>query len=172
MDRPIDAVALGAAAYAAGAILDDHIQHDYAVRFWNPLTSRQEYRTIVRNGTRYPAKDVARMGIKASYDGQSQLGIPIYEIRQGEPGTPEIELVADPSGCLRILEEKTGEESIFFWINESQPTFLTADPPAVKGKIRFEITFNIDGNKRLLITARDTLSGAMVMENYPAVRLR
>ena len=36
-----------------------------------------------------------------------------------------------------------------FWMNEHQPTFLTAEPPAQRGEARFEVEFSIDENKRL-----------------------
>ena len=56
-------------------------------------------------------------------------------------------------------------------MNENSPTFLPADPPAAPGEPRFEIVFDIDGNKRLLVTARDLLTGRLVLSGYPVVKL-
>ena len=91
LDRPLDAVARGAAAFVAGVDFFDHIQHDYAVRFINPTKGDYDFRTIVPRGTPYPTKEpVAKVTVKASHDGQTQLGIAVFEIgenrRQGEPG--------------------------------------------------------------------------------------
>ena len=58
-----------------------------------------------------------------------------------------------------------------FWVNEAAPTFLDAEPPAKKGEPRFEVEFGIDGNKRLLVTARDLLTKQIVLKEYPVVKL-
>ncbi len=173
--RPGDAIARGAACFEPHSAFHDQIQHDYAVRFWNPVSRTHEFRTIIRKGTRYPgAGGVARLAIKASYDGQTQLGLPIFEgiPAGGDNEGGGIELVAGPAGNFRILESRNGNEKNYRWINEDDHVLIPADPPAMKGSVRFEITFNIDGNKRLLVTVRDFLTGAVVWENYPVARLR
>lgn len=57
-------------------------------------------------------------------------------------------------------------------MNEDQPTFLIADPPAQKGEARFEVDFLIDNNKRLIINALDLKTRELVYKNYPVVKLR
>ena len=56
-NRPLDAVARGAAAFVAGVDFYDHIQHDYAIRFVNPTTHQYDYRIIVHKGTSYPTPE-------------------------------------------------------------------------------------------------------------------
>jgi molecular chaperone DnaK (HSP70) len=56
-------------------------------------------------------------------------------------------------------------------MNEGNPTFLVADPPAEQGEPRFEASFSIDENKRLLITARDLETGKTMYQDYPVVKL-
>jgi len=176
LNRPLDAVARGAAAFVAGVDFYDHIQHDYAIRWINPKKGEYDYRVIVKRGTPYPTKEpVEILTVKATYDGQTQLGIAIFEIgerRQRSGGQP-IELVFDPSGAARVLPVTPEEEDrrTYFWMNEHNPTFLTADPPAKQGEARFRVEFNIDGNKRLLITARDLKTGRVVYRDYPVVKL-
>ena len=58
-----------------------------------------------------------------------------------------------------------------FWMNENQLTFLTAEPPARPGEDRFEVEFTIDANKRLLVSARDLLTGQLTHQDYPVVKL-
>jgi len=113
--------------------------------------------------------------VKASYDGQAQLGIAIFEIgeqRSNENGTA-VELVFDPTGAARVLHLTPDEQErrTSFWMNEHSPTFLSADPPGKQGEARFEVIFNIDGNKRLLITARDLKNGRLTHRDYPVVKL-
>jgi molecular chaperone DnaK (HSP70) len=176
LKRPLDAVARGAAAFVAGVDFYDHIQHDYAIRYVNSQKGDYDYRVIVKRGTPYPtAEPVARMTVKATYDGQTQLGIAIFEMgeqRHRGSGRP-VELVFDPSGAARVMSVTPDEEDrrTYFWMNEASPTFLPADPPAKQSEPRFQVEFNIDGNKRLLITARDLKTGRITHRDYPVVKL-
>jgi molecular chaperone DnaK (HSP70) len=176
LHRPLDAVARGAAAFVAGVDFYDHIQHDYAIRFVNPRKGEYDYRTLVKRGTPYPTSEpVARLAVKATYDGQAQLGIAIYELseRRAREAAGPMELVFDPSGAARVVAVAADEEErrSCFWINEQTPTFLVADPPASRGEARFEVEFGIDGNKRLLVTARDLATGRVTHRDYPVVKL-
>jgi molecular chaperone DnaK (HSP70) len=172
--RPLDAVARGAAAFIAGVDFYDHIQHDYAIRSINPGKGGYDLRVIVPRGTPYPTLEpVARLHVKATYEGQSRLGIQIYEMGEQRARVGSVELVFDPTGAARIMnvsaDEQERRES--FWMNEGNPTFLPAEPQASPGEARFEVEFNIDGNKRLLITARDLLTGRLTHRDYPVVKL-
>lgn len=168
LHRPLDAVARGAAAFVAGVDFYDHIQHDYAVRYVNPKKGEYDYRVIVPRGTPYPTTDpVTRMTIKATYDGQPQLGLAIFELSEQRPrggSGGAFELVFDPSGAARVTPVSPEEEErrSYFWINEQTPTFLVAEPPGKQGEPRFEVSFGIDGNKRLLITARAKRQAGLV----------
>jgi molecular chaperone DnaK (HSP70) len=174
-DRPMDAVARGAAAYASGAGFYDHIQHDYAIRWFDRQTGRYEYRTCVAAGTNYPsAEPVHAMTVRATLDGQRELGIQIYELGRGlKRSGGGAELVLDPSGAWRLSEVTAADEEDRhrFWVNEGSPTFLRADPPAQAGESRFRVEFGIDGNKRLLLTAVDLRSGRTTHRDFPVVKL-
>lgn len=176
LNNPLDAVARGASVFVAGMAFKDFIQHDYAIRYVNPSTGRYEYRPIVRRGTQYPSdKSVAVLTIKSSYDGQEQLGIPIFEIggSAGVSGEQRIEMFFDQDGIPRIhtISETEFSRRQFFWINEGNPTFLRADPPGRKGEPRFRLEFAIDGNRRLLITAFDLQTSDTVFQDYPVAKL-
>ena len=87
-DRPLWAAARGAARYASQKRNRDTVRHDYALRYWDQDSLAHGYRILVRAGTPYPsAGQVARLVISAAYDGQTHLGIPVYE------------LARDPDGC-------------------------------------------------------------------------
>jgi hypothetical protein len=133
------------------------------------------YRILVKHGTPYPTKEpIARLTVKASHDGQTQLGLAVFELGERRPGTGQpVELVFDPSGAARVVQVTPDEEErrSHFWVNENSPTFLTADPPAQQGEPRFEVSFGIDGNKRLLLTARDLRTGRLTHRDYPVVKL-
>jgi hypothetical protein len=135
-----------------------------------------DYRTIVERGVPYPTKGTLdRLTVKATYDGQSQLGIAIFEIGEQYKKSrgQAMELVFDPSGAARLAPVTPDAEDrrTYFWMNEHNPTFLHAEPSATQGEARFEVEFNIDGNKRLLITARDLNTAQTMLRDYPVVKL-
>jgi molecular chaperone DnaK (HSP70) len=175
-DHPMDAVARGAAAFAAGIDFYDHIQHDYAIRYVNPSTGTYDYRIIVQRGTPYPTTNaVARLAVKGAFDGQKQLGIAVYEMgsRRHSTHQPQVEIVFDPTGAARVMPVAPDEEErrASFWMNENNPTFLAADPPVHRGEARFEVEFRVDENKRLTLTARDTNTNRLIYQDYPVVKL-
>ena len=178
IDRPLEAVACGAAAFAAGADFYDHIQHDYAIRYVDPQKGGYDYRPIVRRGTHYPtAEPVAKVMVKASHAGQAKLGIAVFEVghaggRNGA-GEAKLELVFDPAGAARVQEltSDEAERRAHFWVNEHAPTFLEASPPGAPGEPRFEVHFGVDANKRLVLSAKDVKTGRFVYEGVPVVRL-
>lgn len=175
-NRPLDAVARGAAAFVAGVDFYDHIQHDYAIRYVDPERGMYDYRTIVQHGTPYPTREpVLQLTIKASHDDQQDLGLAIYELgeQHQRAGSQPVELVFDPSGAVRItrITPHDQERRAMFWMNEQHPTFLHADPPAQRGEPRFNVEFFIDENKRLTITARDLKTGRLTHQDYPVIKL-
>lgn len=172
--RPLDAVARGAASFAAGTDFYDHIQHDYAVRWFDRQTGRYEYRTCVTAGTAYPTTEpVHTMTVRATHDGQRELGIAIYELGARGRASGANELVLDPSGAWRVkqLSSDDDESRSRFWVNEQSPMFLPVNPPATAGEARFRVEFGVDGNKRLLLTAYDLVSGCVTHRDYPVVKL-
>ncbi len=174
-DHPFDAVARGAALFRPSADRTDRIRNDYALRYWDPATREHRYRFLVRSGARYPsAGQVARITISASYDGQARLGIPLYEISTSpDAHAPVLELVSDPDGGIRLAgpAEDTGDGSRPVLVNERKPTLLDAAPPALKGEPRFELTFTLDEEKHLRVTARDLVTGTLVKKDAPVHRL-
>jgi molecular chaperone DnaK (HSP70) len=174
-NHPFDAIAQGAALYRPRNPGSDRIRNDYALRYWDPAAREHRYRFLVRGGARFPsAGQVARITISAAYDGQARLGIPLYEIRTGQERiAPALELVRDPAGGVRLAgpDDDTGEGKNPVPINGSSPTLLAADPPAVKGEPRFELTFTIDRERQLCLTARDLITGFLVRRETPVCRL-
>jgi molecular chaperone DnaK (HSP70) len=174
-DHPVDALARGAASTASAGKRTDRIGNDYAIRYWDAATREHRYRFLVHGGARYPsAGQVARITISAAYEGQTRLGIPLYEISAAPgAGTPALELVSDPAGGVRVAgpSGNAGEGSRPVLVNGRTPTLLPADPPALKGEPRFELTFTLDRERQLCVTARDLVTGTLVKKDAPVHRL-
>ncbi|HEY8482367.1 MAG TPA: Hsp70 family protein [Spirillospora sp.] len=176
MDRPLEAVAAGAAGIAGGYELSDHIQHDYAIRHVNRDTGAYEFETIVKAGTEYPTPEpVKQLTIKAIRDGQRQLGIAVYELAHASyrEASSDLEIVFDANGGARtvaVTAQRLQERSRL-WLNEDSPTFLEADPPAQAGVDRFRLDFRVDEQKRLTVSAYDLVRNTLVLDRQPVVRL-
>lgn len=174
-EYPLDAVARGASGFYPEDDTGFRLNHDYALRFWNSAKMDYEFRTIVRRGQCCPSsRPVSRFLIRGTYEGQTQLGIPVYELPGAGQGSGDMsrELVSDPAGGVQLVESRgESDQKAAFWVNEQDPFFITADPPALPGESRFELRFSIDGNKQLLVSARDLKTGRIAAENRPVTRL-
>jgi molecular chaperone DnaK len=174
--NPSGAVACGAALFMGGQESADYIRHDYGIRFWNSRIGEYDFRIIVRRGTCFPSSTkTARFFIKSTYDGQTHMGISIFEMGTGSHSDQVRELISEPGGGYRLVETLTENQdqvkTVNRWMNERNPTLLIANPPAKKGEITFEVWFDVDGNKRLLLSSRDARTGRMVMERAPVAQL-
>lgn len=176
--RPLDAVALGGAAFVGGVDFYDHIQHDYALHYYNRDKGAYDYLVIVPAGTPYPsAQPIRQIIVKASHDEQKELGLDIYEVgqtpRADSGAATGFDLVFDPSGAARFQARDAVDHEVasHFWVNEQCPTFIKAQPKARKGAGRFPVQFTIDGNKRLCVTVRDNLTGKVLLWDHPLIKL-
>jgi molecular chaperone DnaK (HSP70) len=175
-DHPVDAVARGAAMFTSLSMQTDRIRNNYALRYWDPASNEHRYRFLVRNGARYPsAGQIARIIISASYDSQTQMGIPVYEIScdEGDAHQCTLELISDSGGGMRIAGPAQDADAAKkpVRVNEQTPVILVASPPAQKGEPRFELTFTIDGRRNLCVTARDIITGKLMKTDAPLFRM-
>ena len=173
--EPLGAAARGAAVIAGGMRIFDFIQHDYAIRYTDPAAGTYRFHKIIPKGTKYPERQITSgMRLKASYEGQTCFGIAIYELGEETPQTGAAsEIFFDSDGSVRVMpltEEESRSERLF-WMNERSPLFLNSDTPGEKGVPRFEVSFGIDANKMLTISAADLLTQKPVLTDQPVVRL-
>jgi hypothetical protein len=56
-------------------------------------------------------------------------------------------------------------------MNERTPTFLVLDAPAAQGERCFDLSFRIDANRRLTLSAIDARTGRTTLRDFPVVRL-
>lgn len=178
-DQPLDAVSRGATAWHARSPPGDRVIHDYAIRVWNPEKGAFDFRTIIRRGCPVPTRGpVARFRIQATYDGQTRLGVPLYQMASPGSGQGVImqkrELRFESTGTIRMDDNacSSGKDTGQIWMNEGDIPLIPADPPAMKGEPRFELCFSVNANRELLVSACDLRTGRQVMENVRAGVLR
>jgi molecular chaperone DnaK (HSP70) len=178
IDQPLGVLARGAAVSSSGTSRNDRIQHEYAIRVWDPPAGAFDLKTLVKPGTQVPSQGpVARIRIQATYDGQARMGIPLYERQgagRGSSGQSFRELVVHQSGTVVVTgkEDLPGGHGGSAWINERTLALIPVDPPAVRGEPRLEVWFSIDASRQLRASARDIRTGKLVMENHPLAQLR
>lgn len=178
-ERPFDAVAAGAAAFAAGVGFEDRVRHEYALRPYDPNRKEYVYLTIVPSGAPYPCEVMDeknnkpfQLPIKASHPEQTRLGLQVYEVARRESvscGNSGLDLVFDQNGNARYVEREDSDDATYKPIGSS--TFVIANPPAKKGDARFIASFKIDDKKRLCVTVWDNLLGKNLMRDKPMVKL-
>jgi molecular chaperone DnaK (HSP70) len=174
LDRPLEAVAAGAAGIAGGQELHDHIQHDYAIRHVEQNSGTYEFEPLVSAGTPYPSEEPVRsITIKAIHHGQRRMGLAIYELTHATGGGADLEIVFDARGGARTVAvtPQQRQEQATLWLNEDSPTFLEAHPPASAGVDRFRLDFRIDAQKRLTVSAFDIERRTWVLDGHPVVQL-
>ena len=168
-ERPFDAVARGACGgQEVGAIL----QHDYAIESYNRERKEFEFRPLFQSGTEYPTGPAAvRLWAKGAYDGQTRIGLKIFEVSRMKRRRLDVSMV-DADGALRDTSRVSSEYE-YICLNSENPTFIHADPPCDMGrdKRRFLCEFQVDGNRRLLVTATDQLAQKVLLKDHPVVRL-
>jgi len=173
--RPYDAVARGACRFLTDSMegLYDYIQHDYAIKYYDPLTKTHKFVPLVSKGTPYPVDITSRMlNIQAVWNGQRFFSIDIYEIAEkGIVATGKGEIVQNPQGEW-IYERNPERMGTRYWLNEENPLIIEADPPAEKGVDRFTISFRVDRNKKLLINVWDVKRKTYLYKDYPVVKIK
>lgn len=146
VSRPLDSIATGAVAFAAGATLYDHIQHDYALEVHNLQNQKTQMKLIVQRGEKYPSQGpVATETVKAVIFGQTKFQIYIYEIskEEVEPGSEFIDLAQ--------VTQKDDEVLRYVCLNKTRPVSLETTRPIMKNHPALQVDFRIDENKHLVI---------------------
>lgn len=146
ISHPLDSIASGACAFAAGATLFDHIQHDYAIEVRNIKAQKNQMKVIIERGEKYPSTEpVATEIIKAVIYGQTKFQILIYEIskEEVEPGSEFIDLAQ--------VVHKDDAMLRYVCLNKTHPTLLETKRPIMLERPALQIDFRIDENKHLVI---------------------
>jgi molecular chaperone DnaK len=167
-DRAFDAVVCGACRGIVAPIL----QHDYAIESYHRERKQYEFKPLFKIGTEYPTPpDDVRFWGNGAYDGQTRIGLKIYEVSQMRR-RPAGGSIVDESGALRG-DSRVITDYDYVCLNAENPTFVVADPPVnlTRDKRRFLYAFQVDGNRRLLVTVTDNHTGRTLLKEHPVVRL-
>ncbi|MCX6620685.1 MAG: hypothetical protein NTY38_06335, partial [Acidobacteria bacterium] len=167
-DHPFDCVVRG----ACRGIVTPVLQHDYAIESYNHQRQQFEFKPLFKIGTEFPTPpDAIRFWSNGSTEGQTRVGLHIYEVSRMKRRAMDQAMV-DAEGRIQAAARVTTDYE-HICLNPDNPTFIVADPPInrERDKQRFLCSFEVDGHRRLLVTATDQLSGKKVLVAHPVVRL-
>ncbi len=172
--QPFNAVAYGACIFGADKVTtSDFIVHDYAFVTHDPKTLKPEYNVIVPRSTPFPTPaDFWKRRLTPT----CSRGVPerifkllICEIGRKQSGYQEF--VFDGKGTLSELGDG---QSLVIPLNEDDPVLGTLSPPHKPGDrtARLEVSFMVNKERWLCATVRDLLTGSLLLDREPVVRLR
>lgn len=166
-DSPFDAVVKGAAIFGAGALVEQIVHHDYAVRLYNEDAQSVEYELLISRGTPYPTDGVLLSRYYTLGAGQVEFRVPIYEVGY--------------SGRRSVAWEKRNESH--FWKPQKDEEhegiiclnagdILRVSPPGDGKRVRLRIDFTIDENRHLVTTITDLAVQKVLRQDEKVVQLR
>ncbi len=166
-DHPFDSVVRG----ACRGVISPILQHDYALESYSRERARYEFMPLFSTGTEYPTADEAKMWCKGSTDGMTRIGLKIFEVSRMKRSVAT-ESIVNERGVLQAQSQVASDHQ-HICLNPDNPTFIVADPPVNlrRDAKRFLASFSIDGNRRLLVTVVDNLTGGTLLRDHPVVRL-
>jgi len=162
-------VALGAARFASGAPIEDHIYHDYALSVHNDRTRQVEYELLVPRGTRYPTPPEFTTRYYADYNGMTEMSFRVCEI--GRLGHAPVSWEQRPNGASYWIPQKESHSGMVVTLNPAdEPIHLS---PAGRGNSpRLRVTYSVNEDRWLCMTVYDLVRKAYLRIEEPVVRLR
>ena len=164
--QPFEAVAMGAALFAAGRSVDPVLYHDYALRVRAEFTEPAvyEYERIVPSGSRYPTdKDVVRH--YSVLPGKRSFSLSVCEIgRFGWPALPW-QRRRDAEYWQPRSEEQRQRA---LCLNEAAPE-IPIRPPSEQDAPRLRVAFRVDADRCLRADVDDLLTKKRILDNVRLV---
>ena len=169
-DNPFDTVVRG----ACRGIVDPILRHDYALESYDMQRKEYCFEPLFKAGTEYPTPPgrEVRVNSQGTRDGMTRIGLKIFEVSQVRKQAAPLG-VLDEKGDFRQEVTRVRTDREYICLNEKNPTFIAASPPIALARdgSRFQPEFRVDGNRRLLVTVVDRLTGKTLLADHLVVRL-
>ena len=174
------AVALGAARFAGGVAIDDHIYHDYALAIQNDQEHKVEYERLVPRQTRYPTAPNFAVRYYADFAGMTEMRFGICEVgRLGQAPVPW----QGRSNGNHYWSPATGADGAAPLANPNLVPLNLVElnagdaplplRPAGQGTSpRLRVTFSVNADRWLCMTVDDLVRKETLRVDETVVRLR
>jgi hypothetical protein len=152
VERPVEAVALGALALTPGVALRDVLSRGVCLRCWDHRSGCHHWHPLFLAGQPWPSERPLELVLSCRQEAQKDL-----EIVLGEP-LPDSRAEVIVVGGIPVLRQRpAGVAAVEAW---PPPTLrLALEPPGRAGEDRLLLRFSIDGEGQLLLEGEDLASG-------------
>lgn len=152
LERPVEAVALGALALTPGVALRDVLARGVSLRCWDRRSSCHHWHPLFLAGQTWPSERPLELVLACHRDGQQDL-----ELVLGEPLPDSRGEVIVVNGIPVLRQRPAGEAAVETW--PSEPLRLPLEPPGQAGEDRLRLRLSIDGEGQLQLEGEDLASG-------------
>jgi molecular chaperone DnaK (HSP70) len=160
LDKPFDAVAHGALALTQLVEVEDYLRHSYAIRLWEPFAKTYSYFPLFEQGIKYPCQRPEPLTLQVATDGQKEIRLDIGEVAQAT----QAEVTYDAQGRMTSSQLRKQEDYRSLESHHQQVCVAHLDPPGEVGVDRISVQFEVDGQRTLLATVKDLLTGRVLVE--------
>jgi molecular chaperone DnaK (HSP70) len=152
VERPVEAVALGALALTPGVALRDVLARGVSLRCWDRRSGCHHWHPLFLAGQTWPSERPLELVLSCRQDAQEDL-----EIVLGEP-LPDCRGEVIVVGGIPVLRQRpAGVAAVEAW---PPPALrLALEPPGQAGEDRLRLRFSIDGEGQLVLAGEDLASG-------------
>jgi len=169
--QPLTAVVEGAIAadhwQSMGNGWQDHLFHDYAIRYWLPDQQDWAYHALFRKGQTYPTKQSVCLTLQASKPQQTAMELVIGELEERPNNSAEIFYEGD-----RLVSRVVGQpQTVFMELTTPEQAIAILDPPAQIGEDRIVAEFRISHQRQLLLSVTDLLTGKKLITDRVVAQL-
>lgn len=167
LDRPLEAIALGALQLGQGLELKDFLYHSYGIRYWNRRDQCHSWHPIIPQGQPYPMERPVELLLGASSENQPSIELIMGELGE-ESGGMEIFFEGD-----RLITRTTGGKATVQPLNDRDGARSIAklDPPGFPGSDRIKVLFRVDAERQLRISVEDLLTHATLLDEVAIAQL-
>lgn len=170
-EQTLTAVVEGAIAadhwQSMGNDWQDHLFHDYAIRYWSADQQDWAYYPLFRKGQTYPTQQSVCLTLQASKPQQTAIELAIGELEQRPSNSAEIFYEGD-----RLVSRIIGQpQTVFIELTTPEQAIATLDPPAEIGEDRIIAEFRISRQRQLILSVTDLITGKKLITDRVVAQL-
>jgi molecular chaperone DnaK (HSP70) len=148
LERPVEAVALGALRLTPGVSVKDVLQRGVSLRCWDQRSAEHRWHPLFLPGQPWPSEQPLTLRLGCSRAQQTEL-----ELVLGEPQAEERSEVVFVNGLPVLRRQSAGTAAVQAWAEQPAPIPLT--PAGEPGNDRLELRFAINSRGDLTVEGRD-----------------
>lgn len=163
IDRPIEAVALGALALTPGVAIRDVLSRGVSLRCWDQRLGGHRWHPLFLPGQSWPTEHPLELVLACSEPDQR-----VVELVLGEPDSEERHEVIYRDGVPMLRAQPAGQTEVRAWSGD--PVTLPIQAPVVAGEDRLRLRFAINRDAELTVEWLDLNMAAAERGDPPRIQ--